>query len=89
MRRVHAAGHFGQRRTLQNLRRSYFWLGMSRDAQKVCQSCFTCQRTKRSNRARVPIQDFRVEGLGPGDLVAMDVGTLPWADDNFDTYYVL
>ena len=83
VRRVHAAGHFGQKRTLQNLRRSYFWLGMSRDARKVCQSCFTCQRAKRSNRARVPIQDFRVEGLGPGDLVAMDVGTLPWADDKF------
>ena len=89
VRRVHAAGHFGQKRTLQNLRRSYFWLGMSRDARKVCQSCFTCQRAKRSNRARVPIQDFRVEGLGPGDLVAMDVEPYRGQMTSFDTSYVL
>ncbi|KAI6650043.1 Transposon Ty3-G Gag-Pol polyprotein [Oopsacas minuta] len=42
MRRVHAAGHFGQRRTLQNLQRSYFGGGMARDTRKYCRSCLTC-----------------------------------------------
>ena len=83
MRRVHAAGHFGQKRTLQNLQKSYFWIGMARDTRKYCRSCLTCQKAKGSNRVKVPIQEFRVEGLGPGDLVAMDIGTLPWADERF------
>ena len=81
--KVHVAGHFDQRRTLQNLRRSYFWLGMAQDTRNWCQSCLTCQKAKASNRARIPIQEFRVEGLGPGDLVAMDIATLPWADEKY------
>ena len=81
--RVHAAGHFGQKRTLQNLRRNYFWLGMARDARRFCQRCRTCQKAKALNRAKVPIQEFKAEGLGPGDLVAMDIATLPWADEKY------
>ena len=81
--RVHAAGHFGKKRTLQNLRRNYFWLGMARYARRFCQRCRTCQKAKALNRAKVPIQEFKAEGLGPGDLVAMDIATLPWADEKY------
>ena len=84
---VHGAGHFGQKRTLQVLRRSYFWFGMAKDAQYWCRSCLVCQKEKAPNQARVPIQEFKMEGIGPGDLVAMDIGTLPWADQKF-RYFV-
>ena len=80
---VHGAGHFGQKRTLQVLRRSYFWFGMAKDAQYWCRSCLVCQKAKAPNQARVPIQEFKMEGIGPGYLVAMDIGTLPWADQKF------
>ena len=39
---VHGAGHFGQKRTLQVLRRRYFWFGMAKDAQYWCRSCLVC-----------------------------------------------
>ena len=77
LKKVHAAGHFGQKRTLGNLKRSYFWLGMTQEVR------FFCQRAKPSNQPRVPLQEFSTEGIGPGDLVAMDVATLPWADEQF------
>ena len=80
---VHAAGHFGQRRTLQNLRRTHFWLGMARDTRIFCQRCLVCKKAKPSNQMRVPLEEFQLEGMGPGDLVAMDIATLPWADEKF------
>ena len=83
LKKVHAAGHFGQKRTLGNLKRSYFWLGMTQEVRFFCQSCMVCQRAKPSNQPRVPLQEFSTEGIGPGDLVAMDVATLPWADEQF------
>ena len=81
--KVHAAGHFGQKRTLQNLKRSYFWVGMAYDTRKFCRCCLTCQKAKALNRAKVPIQEFDMDGLGPGDLIAMDIATLPWADGRY------
>ena len=38
MCKVHAAGHFGQRRMLQLLRRSYFWCKMARDTKEFCRA---------------------------------------------------
>ena len=81
--KVHAGGHFGQKRTLQMLRRSYFWTGMTQDTRKFCQNCLVCQQAKCSNQRKVPLQEFKMEGVGPGDLVAMDIATLPWSDDKF------
>ena len=74
---------FGQKRTLQSLRRSYFGIGMARNVRTYCQSCLTCQKSKAFNRRRVPLQRFKLEGVGPGDLVAMDIATLPWSDGKF------
>ena len=56
---------------------------MAQDARIFCQNCLVCQQAKCSNRAKVPIQEFKMEGIGPGDLVAMDIATLPWSDDRF------
>ena len=81
--KVHAAGHFGLRRTLQLLRRSYFWSKMTRDAKEFCNSCLPCQRAKASNRPREPLEEFITTDIGPGDLIAMDVATLPWADEGY------
>ena len=81
--RAHAAGHFGQRRTLRLLSRSYFWKNMARDSKEFCRACLTCQRAKASNQPREPLEEFDSTNVGPGDLVAMDVATLPWADEGY------
>ena len=81
--KVHAAGQFGQRRTLQLLRRSYVWVKLSRDAKECCKACLPCQKATASNRPREPLGGFITTYIGPGDLVAMDVATLPWADEGY------
>ena len=32
---------------------------------------------------RQPLEQFDISGIGPGDLVALDVATLPWADGDY------
>ena len=83
LNQVHTAGHFGQARTLQVLRRDCFWARMARDTKNHCRSCVTCQLAKPSNAAKQPLGTFDMNGIGPGDLVAMDVATLPWSDDTY------
>ena len=46
LREVHAAGHFGQARTLESLRRNFFWCGMARDVKEMCRACITCLQAK-------------------------------------------
>ena len=52
---VHAQMHFGQARTLQLLRRSFFWIGLARDARTHCSACITCQRAKPSRKPKEPL----------------------------------
>ena len=40
------AGHFGLRRTLELIRRKYFWQSLRRDVKRHIQSCGVCQRSK-------------------------------------------
>ena len=78
----------GLSRTLKNLRRSYFWLGMVGDKRNFCQSCLACQRAKASNRAGIQIQESRDDGIGPGDLVAMDIATRPWVEEKYRYFQI-
>ena len=80
---VHAAGHFGQARTLLLMRRSFFWVGMTRDTKDFCRGCLTCLRAKPSNVSRQALEQFDISGIGPGDLVALDIATLPWSDEHY------
>lgn len=40
------AGHFGGKRTLELLQRSYYWPSMDEDVQAYVKTCDVCQRTK-------------------------------------------
>lgn len=40
------AGHFGQTKTLELIRREYSWPNMRTDVQNFCKSCITCSRAK-------------------------------------------
>ena len=39
VQRVHSEVHFGQARTLQLVRRSYFWIGLTQDVKTQCRTC--------------------------------------------------
>ena len=80
---VHSAGHFGNARTLQLLKRSFFWKEIARSVKVFCDDCITCQRAKPSNNPRQPMEEFDIRGIGPGDLIAMDIATPPWSDENY------
>jgi len=40
------AGHLGQNKTLELIRRHYTWSNIHDDVQKFCKSCVTCMRSK-------------------------------------------
>jgi transposase InsO family protein len=42
------AGHLGRRKTLNRLRRGYYWLGISRDVARFVRGCSLCVRRKTS-----------------------------------------
>ena len=85
---VHNETHFGQVGTLEALRRNFFWAKMSRDTKQFCRSCVVCHRAKPCNRHRQPIERMSLGGDFPGSAVAVDIGTLPWADGEF-RYFLL
>ena len=81
--RTHRASHFGQARTTELMKRSYFWAKMSQDIKQFCRSCRICQKVKAKYAPVQPMEQFKDEDWLPGDAVAMDVATLPWGDELF------
>jgi hypothetical protein len=76
------AGHLGEQRTLEKVRRYYFWKNMRQQIRKYCSECFTCQQNKiltRNNRLplrQIPIPERRMQ------QVSMDfVTNLPQSEN--------
>ena len=64
-------GHFGESRTLEKLRRVWFWKGMSRDVSEYVRSCSKCQAVKSDTG--------ETEGFSSCLLQHLSYGTLlPW-----------
>lgn len=75
-----AAGHLGSRRTLERVRRHYWWPTLSKDVRAYCASCAVCASSKAGGRKRCELSpmampfrkwayvslDF-VSGLGDGE----------------------
>ena len=75
------AGHLGGDKTLESIRRRFFWATMFTDVRAWCKSCVTCQHRKQPvPKARAPLQYPPVPSC-PGQMLAMDfVGPLPQTD---------
>ena len=54
---------------------------MPRDIRFFCRSCLACQKGKRKTEAREPIRVMEIGECITGEAVGMDVGTLPWTDE--------
>ena len=61
-----SSGHPGYVKTLNAVRKSYFWTGMKRDILKYVQECLSCQRIK-AERVRLP-----------GKLEPLDIPEMKW-----------
>ena len=74
------AGHFGVAKTLQRLRRTYYWSGHSADVRSWCRKCGTCcARRPPLKKHRAALQQYIV--AGPMERIAMDIlGPLPETD---------
>ena len=67
-----AAGHPGRRKTLSLVRRSFFWLGMSKFVHSFVDSCETCRRIK------------AVRHKPYGHLKSLPVPPHPWSSISMD-----
>ena len=65
------AGHFGRDRTLDLLRRKWFWRGMAKDVEVYIQSCDKCKRVKASTgRSLPPLQP--IVSNRPWSMITLD-----------------
>ena len=70
------AGHFGEQKVYNLLRKMYWWDGMRADIRRYCRSCLICATRKGTGRAsRPPLQPIPVGG--PFHRIGVDVLQLP------------
>ena len=80
------AGHLGEKRVYDRLRRNYWWQGLRSDVRAHCRSCLTCATRRGVGRAtRPPLQPVPVGG--PFHCVGVDILKLPLTYDG--NQYVL
>ena len=81
------SAHMGVNKTIQKLRKKFYWYKMDLDIKLFIRGCPTCCRSKQpSTKPRAPLEDYRV-GY-PLDRVALDVmGPLPTTRN--DNKYIL
>ena len=73
---VPMAGHMGRQRTLDRLRKRFWWPGITRDVDEYCKSCPECQKVTRKG-ARAPLVSMPIIEQ-PFQRIAMDIiGPLP------------
>ena len=78
------AGHFGRDRTLDLLRRRWFWSGMATQVDKFVKSCNVCQRTKPSKPSLVIPQP--IVPIRPWSVITLDfVGSFQPASETAHT----
>jgi len=83
------AGHLGQNKTLELIRRHYTWPNICDDVQKFCKSCVICMRSKpQRHRPYGSLQQLPIPER-PWNSISMDfIEKLP-SSSGFDTILVI
>lgn len=70
-------GHFGVNKTLEKIRRRFYWATCKQDVEDWCRSCYICMARKGpSGKGKSPLQIYNVGS--PFQRVQMDIlGPLP------------
>ena len=75
-----SAGHLGADKTLDHLRQVAYWVNMSRDVERHCQECVTCQWSKLPLSQHAPMNNIPVGR--PWEMVAADIHEVPLSANN-------
>ena len=84
------SGHPGYVKTLNAVRKSYFWSGMKRDVLNYVKSCLSCQRIK-AERVKLPgkLQPLAIPEM-KWECISMDFVTgLPTVQGGYDSIMVI
>ena len=71
-------GHLSSRKTLENIRRKYYWPTIENDVRKWCKQCKICaSRKDTGKKPKVPLKPMPIASA-PMEQTAMDImGPLP------------
>ena len=84
------AGHLGLEKTLDFIRRSFFWPSLATEVKAYVSSCLACQRNKPSNAVPAGLLQPLEIPDNPWDCVSMDfVVQLPRTARGFDAIFVV
>ena len=82
------AGHMGIERTLQRIRKRFWWPGVAKDVKNYVQSCPECQKVAK-RPMKVPLMKMPIIGK-PFERIAMDiVGPLPKTSNGYQYILVI
>jgi hypothetical protein len=82
--------HFGYKKTLAGVSRSYYWKNLPRDVKLYVQSCDTCQRNKPSNQKPFGLLNPIEPPLDKFQHYSMDfIGPLPKSTSGFNGILVI
>jgi len=75
------SGHFGRDKTLENVKRRFYWTGMTEAVKNWCKRCDVCARGKPGpGLGKAPLKQFSVSA--PMQCIAVDIlGPLPITRD--------
>ncbi len=80
-------GHMGRDRTLDLVRRRFFWPKMSRDVEDKVKNCVRCVMRKTPTNARAPLVNIRT--TQPLEIVSLDFLSLEQSKGGFESILVI
>ena len=79
---VHRTFHGGIQRTVEEVKKRFYWRGMYSDVEATCRIVLFAWRIKSSTRKQ-PLNSIKPKWEFPRSMVAFDIATLPWSRDGF------
>ena len=77
-------GHPGEKQTIDQLEKNYFWPTLSQDAKNYIHSCHKCQTTKPNLRPKQPPKGLSETPTGPWQMISWDlIGPLPITEKSY------
>ena len=76
-------GHPGEKQTIDQLEKQYFWPTLTHDVKTYIHTCHKCQVTKPNLHPKIPPQGMSETPSGPWQMISWDlIGPLPITDGN-------
>ena len=87
---IPTSGHLGSAKTLELVKRQFYWNAMDKDVKEYVTTCLTCQRDKPSNQAPIGLMQPLPIPERPWSSVSMDLITqLPRTQTGYDAIFVV